>query len=201
MKLYADTTARRTRQLLGDVAMLVWLAVWAWAGRQVHDVVLGLRGPAQSLETAGTSVHDSLTGAGAEAGRIPAVGGDLERWLDGAAASGTRLRGAGHSMVSSIEDLAAWLGWSTALVPILTVGALWLWLRARFMRRATTAQRFIDATEDLDLFALRAMVRQPMTALARISADPAGDWRRREPDVIKALAALELHDEGLRLPG
>jgi hypothetical protein len=103
-------------------------------------------------------------------------------------------------MASGIESLAAWLGWSTALVPILTVGALWLWLRARFVRRATTAQRFIDTSEDLDLFALRAMVRQPMTALARISPDPAGAWRRGEPDVIRALAALELHDEGLRLP-
>ena len=201
MKLYADTTARRTRQLLADVAMLVWLAVWAWAGRQVHDVVLRLRGPADSLQTAGTSVHDSLSGAGAEAGRIPVVGADLQRWLDGAAASGTRLRGAGESMASTIEALAMWLGWSTALVPILTVGALWLWLRARFVRRATSAQRFIDTREDLDLFALRAMVRQPLTALARVSPDPAGDWRRRDASAIRALAALELRDEGLRLPG
>jgi hypothetical protein len=200
MKLYADTTARRTRQLLADVAMLVWLAVWVWAGRQVHDVVLRLRGPADSLQSAGTSVHDSLSGAGAEAGRIPVVGADLQRWLDGAASSGTRLRGAGQSMASGVESLAAWLGWSTALVPILTVGVLWLWLRARFVRRATAAQRFIDANEDLDLFALRAMVRQPMTELARISPDPAGAWRRGERDVILALAALELHDEGLRLP-
>lgn len=201
MKLYADTTARRTRQLLADVAMLVWLAVWAWAGRQVHDVVLRLRGPADSLQTAGTSVHDSLSGAGAEAGRIPVVGADLQRWLDGAAASGTRLRGAGESMATTIEALAMWLGWSTALVPILTVGALWLWLRARFVRRATSAQRFIDTREDLDLFALRAMVRQPLTALARVSPDPAGDWRRRDASAIRALAALELRDEGLRLPG
>ncbi|HET8593972.1 MAG TPA: hypothetical protein VFM07_01900 [Intrasporangium sp.] len=200
MKLYADTTARRTRQLLADVAMLVWLAVWAWAGRQVHDVVLRLRGPADSLQSAGTSVHDSLSGAGAEAGQIPVVGADLQRWLDGAASSGTRLRAAGQSMASGVESLAAWLGWSTALVPILTVGALWLWLRARFVRRAWAAQRFIDASDDLDLFALRALVRQPMPQLARISPDPAGAWRRGERDVIRALAALELQNEGLRLP-
>ena len=40
----------------------------------------------------------------------------------------------------------------------------------------------------------------PLTALARISDDPAGAWRRGEPEVIRSLATLELHDEGLRPP-
>ena len=79
-------------------------------------------------------------------------------------------------------------------MPILIVGAIWLVLRWRFVRRASAAQRFIDAAPDLDLFALRAMANQPMPRLARISDDPAGAWRRGDLDVIHALALLELAD-------
>ncbi|MDV3222309.1 hypothetical protein [Intrasporangium sp.] len=200
MKLYADTPARRTRQLLGDVLVLLWVATWVWVGRGVYDTVLRLQAPADSLTAAGDSVHGALTGAGDQAARIPAVGDDLEAWLDRAAGSGTSLRSAGTSMSSTVEAVALWLGLITALVPVVIVAGLWLWVRVRFVRRATTAQRFIDSSDDLDLFALRALANQPMTALARVSADPAGDWRRRDPTIIRALATLELHDEGLRPP-
>jgi hypothetical protein len=200
VKLYADTPVRRTGQLLADVGVLLWVAVWVWAGRQVHDVFVQLRAPADSLTTAGDAVHDSLTGAGDQAARLPLVGDGLKGWLDQAAGSGTTLRTAGADMAATIEDVATWLGWVTAVVPILIVAGLWLWLRARFVRRATTAQRFIDSSDDLDLFALRALANQPMTALARISPDPAGAWRRQETDVVRALAALALRDEGLRPP-
>lgn len=199
VKLYADTTARRTRQLVADVLVLLWVAAWVWAGRQVHDVIVSLRGPADSLASAGDSVHGALTGAGDQAARLPVVGDDLEGWLDRAAASGTTLRTAGTDMAAWVETAANWLGILTALVPILVVGGVWLLLRGRFVVRATTAQRFIDTSDDLDLFALRALARQPMTALARISDDPAGAWRRREPEVVRALAELELRDEGLVL--
>ncbi|EWT01666.1 membrane protein [Intrasporangium oryzae NRRL B-24470] len=200
MKLYADTTARRTRQLVADVLVLLWIGLWVWAGRQVHDTVARLGAPADSITSAGQSVQDALTGAGRQAGRIPAVGDDLQGWLDQAAGSGTTLKNAGLSMSSTIDTLATLLGWLTALLPIVLVVGCWGVLRWRFVRRATSAQRFIDATEDLDLFALRAMANQPMTALARISDDPAGAWRRRDADVIRALATLELRDQGLRPP-
>ncbi len=85
-------------------------------------------------------------------------------------------------------------------MPILLVVGIWLFVRIRFARRATAAQRFIDANEDLDLFALRAMARQPMHRLARISADPAGAWRAREPVTVRRLAELELRTSGLRPP-
>jgi len=199
VKLYADTTARRTRQLLADVLILLWVAAWVWAGRQVHDVVASLRGPADSLTSAGESVHGALTGAGDQAARLPLVGDDLRAWLHRAADSGTTLRTAGTDLAAAVETAANWLGLVTALVPILVVGAGWLLIRGRFVVRATSAQRFIDSSDDLDLFALRALARQPMTALARVSDDPAGDWRRRDPDVVRALAELELHDEGLTL--
>ena len=74
-------------------------------------------------------------------------------------------------------------------------------IRWRFVREATASARFIDAAEDLDLFALRALARQPMYVLAKISDDPAGAWRARDPEVVTALAALELRDCRARGPG
>ena len=200
VKLYADNVARRTRQILSDAFMLLWVGVWVFAGRQVHDTVEGLRAPADSITSAGQSVNGALTGAGDQAGQIPLVGDQLRTWLTRAAGSGTTLEQAGTSMADAVEQLALGLGVATALVPILIVLVVWLYVRVRFVRNATQSQRFIDAGEDLDLFALRAMANQPMRTLAKVSDDPAGAWRRQDRDVIHRLALLELRDQGLRPP-
>ena len=200
MKLYASTPARLTRQLFADVFMLGWIGAWIWLGRFVHASVVTLRAPADSLRQAGVEVEGALNGAGQQASRLPLVGSQLRDWLGRAAASGSTMQEAGTSMAQTVETVALVLGLVTAIVPIMLVGAVWLWLRLRFIVRASTAQRFVDAAQDLDLFALRAMAHQPMTALARISPDPAGAWRRQEVDVIRALATLELRSEGLRPP-
>jgi hypothetical protein len=70
----------------------------------------------------------------------------------------------------------------------------------RFAREATAAQRFVDSSADLDLFALRAMANQPMHRLARVSDDPVAAWRAGDPEVVRALALLELRDAGLAAP-
>lgn len=200
MKLYADTPARRTRQLLADVLVLLWIGGWVWLGRQVHDTVALLRAPADSISTAGQTVQGSLTGAGEQAGQLPLVGDSLKDWLDQAAGSGTTLQQAGTSMADTVQTIALVLGLITAGLPIALVVLVWGWSRWRFVREATTAQRFIDESADLDLFALRAMAHQPMATLARISPDPAGSWRRGDTEVIRALGALELKSQGLRPP-
>ncbi|RKT77941.1 hypothetical protein DFJ68_1374 [Terracoccus luteus] len=200
MKLYADTPARRTRQIVSDTLVLLWVGLWVWLGRQVFDTVQLLQGPAGSLRSAGQTVEGSLTGAGDEAGRLPLVGDSLRVWLQQAAGSGTTLREAGTSMSDTVHTVALVLGIVIAAVPIALVVLVWAFVRYRFARRATTAQRFIDASADLDLFALRALARQPMTALARISDDPAGAWRRGDPAVVHALGVLELRSNGLWPP-
>ncbi|HET8989150.1 MAG TPA: hypothetical protein VFN43_11600 [Humibacillus sp.] len=200
MKLYADTPTRRTRQLLADAFIVLWVGFWVYAGRQVADLVTTLRSPADSITTAGQSVNDALTGAGQQAQQIPFVGDQLRTWLTQAAGSGTTLEQAGTSMAETIDQLALALGLATALAPISIVLVVWLYLRVSFVRDALQSQRFIDASEDLDLFALRAMARQPMRALAKVSDDPAGAWRRRDREVIHQLALLELRDQGLRPP-
>ncbi len=48
MKLYADRPFRSTNQLLGDLLVLGWIALWVWAGFRLHDLVLGLAAPGEA---------------------------------------------------------------------------------------------------------------------------------------------------------
>lgn len=200
MKLYADLPGRRTVQILADVAMLAWVCVWAWAGRLVHDSTMGLAAPGRQLQQAGSGFRDEMTRAGQSVQNLPLVGDRIAGPFRQVSGAGTTIEQAGTNLVDAVTKLALLLGWVTALVPILIVGFVWVVLRGRFVRRATAAQRFIDSSADLDLFALRAMANQPMRKLAEISQDPTGAWRRGDESTIRALALLELRDSGLHPP-
>lgn len=200
MKLFADAPVRRTRQVVGDVLVVCWLVLWVWLGTAVHGGTMELARPARQTDASASAMADELRDAGGRVGDAPLVGDELAVPFDKAAAASDGIAAAGRDTVEAVERLALLLGLSVALIPILTVCGFYLPLRWRFIREATAGARFVDATEDLDLFALRALANQPMHVLGRISDDPAGAWRRREPDVVRRLAALELADVGLRPP-
>ncbi|MFW5469646.1 hypothetical protein ACOCJ4_06320 [Knoellia sp. CPCC 206435] len=200
MKLYADLPGRRLVQILADVSLLAWVALWAWVGGRVHDVTMALAEPGRRLESAGSGFRETMTGAGDGVDDLPILEDRVAGPFRSAAGAGTDIEQAGADLVGAVERLAVLLGWTTALVPILVVGIWWAVARGRFVRRASAAQRFIDADDDLDLFALRAMANQPMAALARVSSDPSGAWRRGDRETIRALALLELRDSGLAPP-
>lgn len=200
MKLYADLPGRRLVQILADLSLVAWVALWAWVGRRVHDVTMALAEPGRQLESAGAGFRDTMTGAGNGVDDLPILEDRIAGPFRSAAGAGTDIEKAGTDLVTAVERLALLIGWTTALVPILIVGIWWAVARGRFVRRASAAQRFIDADDDLDLFALRAMANQPMAALAKVSADPSGAWRRGDRDTIRALALLELRDSGLAPP-
>jgi hypothetical protein len=157
-----------------------------------------LAGPARQTDAAASSMADQLRDAGGRLGEAPLVGDELAVPFDKAASASDGIAAAGRDTVEAVERLALLLGLSVALIPILIVSAIHLPLRWRFIREATAGARFIDASEDLDLFALRALTNQPMHVLGKISDDPAGAWRARDPDVVRRLAVLELADAGLR---
>jgi hypothetical protein len=200
MKLYADAPVRRSLQVLGDVLLVVWVYLWVRIALVVRDATLGLAEPGQRIADGGTTLAEQLRGAGKSVGDLPLVGDEVRGPFDGAGGAAERIAAAGESQVEAVETLAFWLGVSVGAIPVLIVLAVYLPLRWRFVREATAGARFVDSTDDLDLFALRAMTRQPLHRLARISDDPAGAWRRRDPEVVRALAALELRDSGLSVP-
>jgi hypothetical protein len=200
MKIYADRAGRRTRQVVGDLLLLLWLLTWVWVGTAVHDGTMALAEPGRQTAESASGIAAGLRDAGDRLDDVPLVGDDVAAPFDEAAQASDRLAGAGTSTVRAVERLAFWLGVSLAAIPILVVGAFYVPQRWRFVREATAGARFIDSGADLDLFALRALSRQPMHVLGRISDDPAGAWRRNDPEVVRRLAELELRDSGLRPP-
>ena len=198
MKLYAESSVRRTRQMLGDVLLVGWIAVWVKFALVVRDATLTLAEPGEQIAKAGGGLAEKLRDAGETIGAVPLLGDAVRTPFDGASAAADMLAGAGDAQVEAVTQLAFWLGLAVAAIPILVVLVIYLPSRIRFVREAIAGQRFVDAGEDLDLFALRALARQPLHRLARISEDPAGAWRRRDPAVVRALAHLELSDSGMR---
>ena len=200
MKLYADAPVHRARQVTGDLLLLLWIWTWVKVASVVHDATLTLARPGEEISDAGGGLADRLREAGDTVANVPLVGDEVRGPFDGAGSAAERLAAAGDAQVAAVQDLAFWLGLAVGAIPVLIALAVYLPLRWRFVREATAGRRFIDSVDDLDLFALRAMARQPMHRLARISDDPAGAWRRQEPEVVRALAALELRDSGLSVP-
>lgn len=200
MKLYADAPTRRTRQLLADLLFVLWLVCWVWIGHVVQHGTMELAGIGRQTDSSATQLAGGLTSAGDTLSGIPIVGGGVSAPFDQMSSASQALASAGRSQVTAVHRLSWVLGLSIATIPILTVGAFFLPVRWRFAREATAGARFIDAAEDLDLFALRALARQPMHVLATVSDDPAGAWRARDPDIVTALARLELRDAGLDVP-
>jgi hypothetical protein len=200
MKLYADTPARRARQAVGDLLLVAWVVVWVELAFVVRDATLSLARPGQEIAEAGNGLAERLRAAGAAVEGVPLVGEEVSAPFDGAGGAADRIAAAGEAQVEAVGELAFWLGTSVGAIPVLLALAVYLPLRWRFVREASAGARFIDTSHDLDLFALRAMSRQPLHRLARISDDPAGAWRSGDSAVIQRLAALELRDSGLDVP-
>ena len=200
MKLYADVPARFTAQLVGDVLFVCWVLAWVWIGNVVHDGTMDLAGPGHQITASATGLSDSMRGAGDALGDLPVIGDRASAPFDQASEASASLADAGRTEVRAVERLAFWLGLSIALIPILVVGVLYLPRRARFVRDTVAAQRFVDGPADLEVFALRAIVSQPLHVLARVSEDPMTALRERDRTVIARLADLELRANGLTAP-
>jgi|RhiMethySRZTD1v2_1073278.scaffolds.fasta_scaffold289119_2 hypothetical protein len=200
MKTYSDLPVRRALQATGDLLLVLWIWLWVSIADSVHDATLGLAKPGRQIDESATGLAGRLRDAGESISGVPVVGDDVQKPFEGAGGAADNLAAAGRAQVEAVQTLAFWLGIAVALIPILIALAVYLPPRIRFVRRATAGRRFLDSAADLDLFALRAMTNQPLHVLARVSDDPAGGWRERDPDVVRRLAALELKDCGLHPP-
>jgi hypothetical protein len=200
MRPYARTPWRALRQVCADLLAVALVVVAVRVALVVHDATLRLGEPGRRLAATGADLGTNLREAADRVGRLPLVGDDVRGPLDRAGQAAASLVRAGQDQQAAVGHLADLLGVLVVAFPVLLLLFTWLPLRLRFARRAGAAQRFLDSGADLDLFALRAMAHQPMHVLARVSDDPAGDWRRGDAAAVRRLAELELRSVGLRFP-
>jgi hypothetical protein len=200
MKLYSDIPARRSRQILGDAWLVIWSVLWIWIAVTLHGLVMNLAGPGQAISDGATDLAGSITSAGESVGGIPLVGDTLTAPFQGMSEAASSIASAGQAEADAVAALAMFLSVALAFLAIASYTVFWIPFRVAFARRATAARALAHANDDLDLFALRALARQPLTALVRIDPDPAAAWRRGDVKVTRALAELELRAEGLRAP-
>ncbi len=201
VKIYADRLPVAIRQLLTDIAVVIWVYAWIRAGIWVHDVVLKLGVPGQKLQGAGTGIADNLAEAGSRVGRVPLVGDELTDPFTRAAEAARSLADAGRDQQEIVGDLALVLALLLVAVPLGLVLLLWLPYRLRWMRRAGVAAAVRDQPAGRDLLALRALAGRPLNQLTRLGPDIARSWRDGDAAAVDALAALELRELGLRPAG
>ncbi|MFD4246791.1 hypothetical protein ACFWP3_35145 [Streptomyces sp. NPDC058525] len=200
MRLYAQTRARRFRQVLADLIAVALLAAAVTFALAVHDAIMLLAEPGRKVEDAGGSLASGLGDAGNAASNVPVVGGILKKPLQSAAEASTGLSDAGQSMQDAVGRAADLTTFALLVVSVAVVLALWLPPRLRWIRRSALIRGLVDAPGGADLLALRALTG-PVADLAAVSVPPGGladAWRRGDEQVIGDLSRVALRQAGLR---
>lgn len=200
MVLYSQVPTRAMRQAIGDLWLVTWSIFAIWVGAQVKDRVDALAAPGRAIADAALGITRDLDMAGATVGAVPLIGGALTQPFSAISDAAALIEAAGRAQADAVTSIASLLQWTIIVLAIVPLASLWIPLRIAFIRRASAARRFVDSAADLELFALRAMARQPLHVLARISPDPVGAWRRGDQATVNQLARLELRAEGIRIP-
>ncbi|MHA7650403.1 hypothetical protein ACX9NE_10525 [Mycobacterium sp. ML4] len=196
---YSTRPFRLFGQLISDITISLWTAIWVFVGIAVHDAIATIAEAGRQVETGSKDLANNLASAGRGAHNVPLLGDALGKPLDAASQAALDVAGAGHNL----DYTASWLAWVLALAvaspPILAVTVPWLLLRWRFFRRKWVVTALAATASGQQLLALRALANRSPAKLAAVSADPVGGWRHEDPMVIRGLAALELRAAGIRL--
>jgi hypothetical protein len=201
MRLYPSVPGPLRRTVALDVLALLLLALFAWLGFKVHDVVAELNALSRGVVGAGTSVQDTLRQAGDAVGATPIVGGSLRDSLqDAGRGAGGAVIEAGRRGEEGVDSAADLLGLLTWAIPSLLVLVRYVPDRVRQVSRLTAGARMLRglSPERERLVAQRAAFGLPYGALLRHTRDPLGDL---EAGRYASLVAAELEDAGLRPPG
>lgn len=197
---YATTPGRALVQASADVLVVLWVVLWYFVAKVVHAAIAAFAVVGQKVEGGANGIAGNLDSAGRGAGRVPLVGDPVSKPLQAAGNAARSIAEAGHGLDEKATWLAVVLALAVSVPPVLAVVVPWLFVRVRFARRAAAAVTLASTPAGEELLALRALTNRPLPRLTRVSADPVDAWRRNDPEVVRALAAMELRSAGLRAP-
>ncbi|MFG3510655.1 hypothetical protein ACGF5F_34745 [Streptomyces sp. NPDC047821] len=200
MRIYAQTPARRNRQVLVDLIAVALIALTVWAALHLRDRIMLLTEPGRKVESSGDGLAEELGNAADAASDVPLVGGVLKKPLQSAADASTGFADAGASFQVTVVQVADVTTTALLVVLVLLILIAWLPPRLLWMRRSMIVRRLADAPGGADLLALRALTGPP-AALAKLPTPPGGladAWRRGDQEVIATLGAAALAHLGLR---
>jgi hypothetical protein len=202
VRYYPQLPGPRGRAILGDLAVVILIAFFAWLGLTVNDTFDDLASLGRGVQDAGNSVRGGFEDAGGVLADVPIVGGALDdAFSEVGAQTGGNTAALGEQGESAVEDTARLLGWVTFVLPTLVV-LLWaVPRRVLRVRRLTAAGRVLadaQSAERRRLLAMRAAFGLPYETLLPYTRDPIGALA--DGDYEPLLSAL-FEDAGLRPPG
>ena len=204
IKIWSEVPAERSKELLADIATIVWVVFWGRLAWQAYEFISGFSAAGRVINDGGTNLTQAGRDLGGSLEGVPLIGeGASDLVTDAFAGAGQPLVAFGTEIerfILAVAIVLALLIALVALVPWLSRYLPWRWRRIRLIR---AAHRVIRRASDLPvpdvdrLLAMRAISRIDYQMLLEYTPDPLGDWATGRHD---RLARAELASVGLR-PG
>ena len=202
IRIWSELPGARSKELVADVATLLWVALWGSLAWQLFQFLAGFAEAGRTLRAGGQTMVQSGRDLGESLAGVPLIGPQLRDVArDAFAGAGGPLTDFGTDLEQFIVVVAAVLALLLALVtlvPWLSRYVPWRWTRLRRTRAGHRAIRTApEATSRQvdEALALRAVTRLDYGTLLEFTPDPLGDWAKGRHD---RLARAELASVGLR---
>ncbi len=202
IKLWSELPGARSKELLADVATVIWVLFWGGIVWRLFVFLSGFAQAGRSVRDGGETLIQGGRDLGESLAGLPLVGTQArDAARDAFAGAGTPLSSFGTELEQFIFVIAAVLALLLALVtmqPWLVRYLPWRWGRLKRVRAAHRAVRLAPNGNDAEtekVLAMRAVSRLEYATLLEYSDDPLGDWTNGRHD---RLARAELASVGLR---
>lgn len=197
MRIARVRPMRRALHVVGDLVLAAWTLLWAMIAWTLKSTIDLLAQPAVGIGRTTEALAGRVDDAARQIGDVPVVGSDLATPFGPIANTLRTITSEVMGQVDAVHATAWLIFWVIWLMPTATLALIYLPPRIRRARESAAARSYIDEQADLDLFALRAIAKAPMTDLAAISDDPLGALRDHDTATINKLADLELKRVGI----
>jgi hypothetical protein len=205
IKIWSELPGARRREIVADVATVVWVWFWGSLALRVYEFLVSfaeagrlVRGGGEALADVGVSAGNSLRG-------LPLVGDAAGSALTrGFAGASTPIVSAGRELESFVILVALTLGLLLVAVPLVPWLIRYLPWRAERLRRIRSAHKAIRTSplkaglrspEVERVLAGRALNRLEWADLLEYTNDPIGDWQLGR---YEGLVRAEMEHAGLR---